>query len=79
MALFTIVATDIILDAARVPGHGAFLHVFNKTDTNGTADDEIRDKRMNALSVYTVILSCQIVGIFISHQVQPHVLMSPTE
>jgi hypothetical protein len=46
MALFTIVSTDIILDAARVPGHGAFLHVFNKTDTNGTgvsADDEIRD------------------------------------
>ena len=64
MALFTIIATDMALDAARVPGHGAFLHA-NSTTIN-LSDDEVHKKRLNALAVYTVILCCQIVGIFIS-------------
>ena len=63
MALFTIIATDIFLDEVGVPGRGPFLTV-NSTITN--AADRLHDKRMNALRVYTVILLCQIVGIFVS-------------
>ena len=46
---------------------------LNETAAYLPTDDEIKsavhDQRKSALSVYTVIMGCQIVGIFISHQV----------
>ena len=72
MVLFVMVLTDMLLDAWRVPGYGAVLNNFNATSLD--EDDAIHTKRMNALAVYTVIMLCQIVGIFISHQVRRHVL-----
>ena len=63
---FTIITTDICLDAAGVPGKSAFLTARNTTGTGIDAVDELHDRRTNALRVYTVILLCQIVGIFIS-------------
>ena len=76
MVLFTLIATDIFLEAANVPGHGPFLYqdttstnITNTTDTISTstsATDELHDRRMNALLVYAVIMSCQILGIFVS-------------
>ena len=63
---FTIITTDICLDATGVPGKSAFLTARNTTGTGIDAVDELHDRRTNALRVYTVILLCQIVGIFIS-------------
>ena len=66
--LDTVIATDICLEAANVPGRGPFLYEIatNTADTSSNAADELHSRRMNALSVYTVILCCQILGIFIS-------------
>jgi hypothetical protein len=57
MALFTLVATDVLLKAAGMKGEGLI--------TGGMSDEG----RNQALAVYTIIMCCQIIGIGVSHQI----------
>jgi hypothetical protein len=70
MVLFTMIATDTVLDASGVPGFGSVLK--DPSDPTATLKDDIHTRRKNALAVYTVIMLCQIIGIFISHQIIHH-------
>ena len=67
MVLFAMLLTDMLLDSWGVKGYGPVLNNFNQTTLD--EDDAIHTRRERALAVYAVITCCQIVGIFISHQV----------